>query len=99
MPRAGGSWQSPAGFMPSKHQRKKSFRCSSILETLRKSLWGDWEGLSALAVADSWVASCSVCARLACASVSARPTEEHAPHRAGGAVGGPPAGSHTVPCS
>lgn len=35
MPRAGGSWQSPAGFMPSKHQRKKSFCCSNILETLR----------------------------------------------------------------
>lgn len=53
VPRAGGGWQSPAGFMPSKHQRKRSFRCSNILETLRKTLWDDWEDLSALAGTDS----------------------------------------------
>lgn len=53
MPREGGIWESPAGFMPSKYQRKKSFRCSNILETRRKILWADWEDLSTLAVIDS----------------------------------------------
>ena len=53
MLREGGIWESPAGFMPSKHQRKKSFRYSNILETRRKILWADWEDLSTLAAIDS----------------------------------------------